>query len=155
MVGLVNNHTFDLLVLHSEKINQWLDMPWLTHNSLVKKLKNILEESPSYIKSDIDKINLAGAPGSQFFYVIDNEHLIILVRKTQTINQPFIKELKKKYKINFNLIEINRIVFLVSKISQSVKKRLNLSKVLLISLFHPEMYPTARFTLGISSVASF
>lgn len=155
MDGLAHKYTLNLLISHSEQIARLLDMPWLPHGVVTQEIMTLLEESVSFGDCGIREINLAGGPGSQFLYVLDPDSLIIFSANSQSLNQPFIFELINKYGAQFTTTELDIGFLLVARLSDSLGQRLLLPHILLISLFHPEMYPTFRLTLGISSIASF
>ncbi|MBL8080301.1 MAG: hypothetical protein JNM55_20190 [Anaerolineales bacterium] len=155
MDGLVKSNALELLKTFSDRISHILVTPCISYNLLLSEIIALLKSSPLYNECNIFELNLAGAPNTPFFYICDPEYLIILNPKPASAAQAFIFELINIHKAQFNYVETSSATFFIASLSDNLKKRLELPDVLLVNLFHPEMYPTARFTLGVSSIASY
>lgn len=155
MDGLVQSNTLELLRIYSDQISQILTPPCISYKVLLSEILTLLKGNPLYNKCNIFEFNLAGAPNTPFFYAADPEYLIVFNPKSVSVSQKFILELIKYQNAQFIQVETKEADIFITEMSEDIKNRLELPNVLLINLFHPEMYPTMRFTLGISSIASY
>ncbi|MTJ55874.1 hypothetical protein FJR38_26035 [Anabaena sp. UHCC 0253] len=151
-----------LEILKSEwkQISNILDFCGKSPDFFAKQIQEIICSRYSSKESDRININVAGSPDMPIVCVYDKEYLVICSKDNNLEFQPFVVELQNNFKVVFQVSVLDDSKnyfgkFLTIQMSKDLEKRLVLPSVLLVSLFHPEMYPTPRLTLGIAYIASF
>src|SRR5262249_3900409 len=96
-----------------------------------------------------------------------DQHILCLMNDRQFVicsprrggglrTHPFVRELVEERDVHFEAYVLAPDGdCLIAPLCERLKERLKLPSVVLVSLFHPEMYPTTRLTLGIAYIASY
>lgn len=140
---------------------QWLKVQskaWETPEVMASTIEEFLHTSLYWTKGLIQHVQVAGSPDRQILCFQSNNQLLLCCSQQDTslTVHPFIRELREEFVVHF---EEHRLhpggSCLITPLTEPLKARLQLPSVLLVSLFHADMYPTARLTLGISYLASY
>lgn len=146
-------------------LNIWPDLvpelnkSWETPETLISRISSRLSESwtsSKFLHSPLAlDITIIGAP-DQYILCLNDEEQVAFCSQGQLSSHPFISELRDDFSISFAEYVLDPTgICLITPLTLSLRKRLSLPSVLLVSLFHPEMYPTSRLTLGIAYLASY
>jgi hypothetical protein len=117
-----------------------------------------LQASTYWAEGILQQVEIAGSPDQHILCVTGNEQVIFCgaQRDRHVTAHPFIQELRDVLHVRFDEDALDPTgVCLIAPLSEQLQARLTVPSVLLVSLFHPEMYPTARLTLGIGYLASY
>jgi hypothetical protein len=135
-----------------------LERSWETPEAISREILALLQSSAYWTKEILQRVEVAGSPEQHILCLIGNDHAIFCSpqRETRLTTHPFVRELIEELDIHFDEHTLHPAgVCLVAPLSAPLKVRLALPSVLLVSLFHTDMYPAARLTLGISYIASY
>jgi len=148
-----------LLTIEWNQIRRLLNSPWLSFDKLMAQMEAIFRSSTVWEKVHTFHFNIAGSPDTLYLYAFDDKDFFLCSSDNNVFYQPFVREIIDKYSLTFECLEKKYLSFsgrlLKTNLTPHLIQRCKLPQVLLVNLFHPEMYPTARLTLGISYIASF
>lgn len=146
-------HKIDEIITKKwSEISEIFDLFWLPFDILTQKLETIFA---SHFSVQFYQINVTGTPDLLYCIVSTIDEVYIFSRHN-ILSHPFINELNNlnaDFKV-INLKEPNGFL-LFSFNNILITKRLQIPNLLLTSLFHSEVYPTARFNLSLALLASF
>ncbi|HLG62422.1 MAG TPA: cobalamin-dependent protein [Ktedonosporobacter sp.] len=135
-----------------------LKRAWETPEVMACAIEGLLHSSVYWTEGLIQQVQVAGASNQQVLCLQGSDLLLLchVQQGASSTSHPFIRELVEEFSVNFEEHKLDPDgVCLIALLSERLKARLKLPSVLLVSLFHPDMYPTARLTLGISYLASY
>lgn len=135
-----------------------LERPWETPEALSSSILALLQSSVYWIEEAILHIEIAGSPERYILCIEGSDHALFCGAQSEMDLKahPFIRELMEDFTLQFEEHILDPAGdCLITPLPERLKARLQLPSVLLVSLFHPEMYPAARLTLGISYLASY
>lgn len=135
-----------------------LERPWETPETISIQILALLHSSIYWTEEILQRVEVAGSPDQHILCIIGNDWVMCCssFREATPLAHPFVRELVEEFNVCFDAYPLDPAgVCLISPLSERVKVRLALPSVLLVSLFHSEMYPAARLTLGISYLASY
>lgn len=135
-----------------------LKRAWETPEVMARAIEGLLHSSVYWTEGLIQQVQVAGASNQQVLCLQGSDLLLLchVQQGASSTSQPFIHELVEEFSVNFEEHKLDPDgVCLIAPLSERLKARLKLPSVLLVSLFHSDMYPTARLTLGISYLASY
>ena len=149
-----------LALLHDvwPEITTVLERPWETPGALSSMILALLQSSTYWEDEKFQQIEVAGSPDQYILCLMNDKQFVICAprRNGGLLTHPFVRELVEERDIHF---EAHALVpdgdCLIAPLCERLKERLKLPSVVLVSLFHPEMYPATRLTLGIAYIASY
>ncbi|MBV9228170.1 MAG: cobalamin-dependent protein [Chloroflexi bacterium] len=102
------------------------------------------------------EVAVFGSPEQHILCIVDDNQVLLCSPQGHLLAHPFVIELVEEFGISFEEHILSTAGdCLTTPLTELLKARLTLPSVLLVSLFHPEMYPAVRLTLGISYLASY
>lgn len=131
---------------------------WKTPEEMASIIQQLMHASSYWAEGLLQDVQVAGSPDRHLLCLQSNEQLLLCYAQEDmaSTSHPFIRELIEEYSLCFEECQLEPCgVCLVVPLSDSLRARLKLPTVLLASLFHSDMYPTARLTLGIAYLASY
>jgi hypothetical protein len=135
-----------------------LEQPWQTPTAIASEILALVHSSTYWTEELFQHVEVIGSPDQHILCILcDDQVIFCSTRKDASLSQhPFMRELAAEFEICFDehALPLDGIC-LIAPLSTRLQARLALPSVLLTSLFHPEMYPAARLTLGISYLASY
>lgn len=135
-----------------------LERPWETSEAMSHEIQILLQSSAHWTEGILQRVEVAGSPDQHILCMIGVDQVIFCSsqRGTSLMAHPFLRELMEEHDVCFEEQILSPAgVCLIAPLSAHLEARLVLPSVLLVSLFHSEMYPAARLTLGISYLASY
>jgi len=153
-----SDHVLALLGDVWAEIAPVLERPWETPATLSRMILAILQSSLYWEEGEFRQIDVAGAPDQHILCLTTHKSLILcsLQKHGELFKHPFVRELAEEWKAHF---ETHALIpggnCLITPLSEDLSQRLKLPSVVLVSLFHSEMYPVTRLTLGIAYIASY
>ena len=133
-----------------------LERAWDTPETLSSALLTLLHSSAYWTEDILQQVEVAGSPHQQILCIITNNQVLFCSTQSDLMAHPLIRELVNELLIHFEEHSLSPMgTCLITTLSERLKARLKLPAVLLVSLFHPDMYPATRLTLGISYLASY
>lgn len=103
----------------------------------------------------ISKANIIGAPDRPIALVRSDDTVYLLGKTSALLTSPFIRELGLTDNKRVLLSASRDFELLQAPLRDALRRRLEVPVIVLVNLFHPDMYPTPRLTLGISYIASY
>lgn len=135
-----------------------LHTPWETPATIASRILACLHSAPDRPWGADLQADVAGAPDHHLL-CLRIENLVVVCNPDQEKSlgtHPFVRELREELQVSFEEHTLcSPGDCLIAPLTQRLKARLTLPAVLLVSLFHPDMYPATRLTLGIASLASY
>jgi radical SAM superfamily enzyme YgiQ (UPF0313 family) len=149
-----------LALLHDvwPEISTVLKRPWETPATLSPMILALLESSLYWQEEMFQQIEVAGSPDQHILCLMNDKEVVICSPQIGSglLTHPFVRELVEEYEVGFEAyILAPDGDCLVAPLCERLGERLKLPSVVLVSLFHPEMYPATRLTLGIAYIASY
>jgi hypothetical protein len=137
-----------------------LERSWETPAALCDGIHSRLVSAFSWTPAMLQccEFEVIGSPPQRLLSLRVDEHIALysVQRGKDFLAHPFVRELVENWKISFDPYALQPSgTCLITSLSVPLKARLNLPSVVLVSLFHPEMYPTSRLTLGTAYLASY
>lgn len=149
-----SNPVLELVLNLWPELSEVLSRPWEAPAAISHTILNLLQSSPFW-NAITPQVMVAGSPDQHILCLVTDDQLMIC-SPDDLIKHPFVDELVEELDVRFEEHSLNTAGdCLTTPLSESLRARLKLPSVLLVSLFHPEMYPAARLTLGISYLASY
>lgn len=130
-----------------------LQAPWEAPAAMARRIQALLGAQGAGLQ-----VEVAGAPDQQLLCLRSTDRLVVCNACPQKslAAHPFIQELREQGQVVWEEHTLcSPGDCLVAPLSARLKSRLTLPTVLLVSLFHPQMYPATRLTLGIAVLASY
>lgn len=140
------------------KVITVLEKVWETPEAMSHEIRTLLQSSAYWTEGILQRIEVAGSPDQYILCMIGADRVMLCSsqRSASLMTHPFVCELVEERDICFEQHILSPAgICLATPLSVHLQARLALPSVLLVSLFHPEMYPAARLTLGISYLASY
>ncbi len=143
----------EIITTKWSEIYEVLDLFWLPFDVLTQKLESIFA---SYFSVQFYQINVTGTPDLLYCIISTPDEIYIFSRHNNILSHPIINELNS-LNADFKVVKFKEPngLLLFSSNNIQITKRLQIPNLLLTSLFHSEVYPTARFNLSLASLASF
>ena len=136
------------------EISAVLRTPWLSPTDATARLHSSFQRDIVGLK-----LTVAGAPDLPFLIGDSGDALHIVSLDGHITEQPFVQELTDRYGARFTSEDFTDGetpgLLLKTRMNSAISRRLLVPSVALVSLFHPEMYPASRLTLGVSYLASY
>jgi hypothetical protein len=135
-----------------------LERPWETPEAMSTEIWALLRSSTYWMEEILQRVEVAGSPDQHILCMIGNDQVMLCSPRTGASLKahPFVRELVDERNVCFEEHALSPSgVCLITPLSAHLEARLALPSVLLVSLFHSDMYPTARLTLGIAYLASY
>jgi radical SAM superfamily enzyme YgiQ (UPF0313 family) len=135
-----------------------LERPWEAPTTAAHEIQALLQSSGDWTDAILQRVEVAGSPDHYILCIQCNDQLIFCsaCKDTSLKSHPFIRELVEKFDVQFYEYDLPADgICLTAPLTTPLQARLTLPSVLLTSLFHSDMYPAARLTLGISYLASY
>jgi radical SAM superfamily enzyme YgiQ (UPF0313 family) len=140
------------------EITTVLERPWETPAALSSMILALLQSSVYWEEEKFQQIEVAGSPDWHILCLMNDKQVVLCSppRDKDLLTHPFVRELVEEWNIHFEThILAPDSHCLIAARCERLSKRLKLPTVVLVSLFHPEMYPATRLTLGIAYIASY
>jgi hypothetical protein len=140
------------------EITTVLERPWETPAALSSMVLALLQSSVYWEEDNFQQVEVSGSPDKHILCLTNDKQVVICSsrRSGNLLAHPFVRELVEEWNVHF---EAHVLVpdgdCLIAPLCERLSKRLKLPSVVLVSLFHPEMYPATRLTLGIAYIASY
>src|SRR5437660_62506 len=134
-----------------------LARPWQSPQAMAAAIQLLMQSSPRWTQEVLQRIEVIGAPDQLVLCLMNDDQIFLCSpQKGSLITHPFVSELREDFHAHFeeHMLDTTSDCFTCAA-SERLKTRLTLPSVLLVNLFHPEMYPTCRLTLGIAYLASY
>lgn len=148
-------HLVTLLRTILSQVIAELAKPWEPPSVTAQLILELFRSSASPDETVLPRVMVTGAPDSQLLCLVDVDQVLFYTPYTGLETHPFIREIVHDCDAHFETHPIETGTCLTTILSPHLEARLALPSVLLVSLFHPEMYPASRLTLGISYLASY
>lgn len=129
-----------------------------TPEALSERILILFRTSLYWTEGILQHVQIAGGPDHAILCLQDPHRLLLCSMQNQEtlLTHPFLRELVEDFSLHFAHHSLNPSgTCLIAPLSERLKARLRLPSVLLVSLFHSDMYPAARLTLGIAYLASY
>ncbi|SRR6266487_901461 len=153
---IVSTHIVEAVLDVWPEVIAALNRPWETpmltsHNILV-----LLQSSPHWAAVMPLQVTVTGSPDRRILCLMDDDQVVLCSSHGGLTTHPFVRELVEELDVHFEAHSLVAVGDCLSaSLNERLRSRLRLPTVLLVSLFHPEMYPAARLTLGIAYLASY
>ncbi|HLH61453.1 MAG TPA: hypothetical protein VKV20_07170 [Ktedonobacteraceae bacterium] len=122
------------------EIRAALSAPWETPKAIAHAVFIRLRTSRLWEEIKFD-IAVAGAPDQHILCLKGDEQLILCSPGMILTSHPFVRELVDELEVDFEEHSLSMAGdCLIAPLTETLKTRLTLPSVLLVSLFHPEMY---------------
>jgi hypothetical protein len=135
-----------------------LEQPWETLTTMAREILALLQCSVYWTDELFQHVEVVGSPDQHILCILYKDQMIFCSSRRDAILtvHPFMRELVEEFDVCFDEHTLPSAgVCLTAPLSTRLQVRLALPSVLLTSLFHSDMYPAARLTLGISYLASY
>lgn len=135
-----------------------LERPWETPEVMSREILALLRSATCRAEEILQRVEVAGSPDQPVLCLVGSEQVLLCSPQNSAhlAAHPLVCELTQELNICFEEHVLSPSgVCLVAPLSTRLEARLELPSVLLVSLFHSDMYPAARLTLGISYLASY
>src|SRR5262249_44354081 len=149
-----------LALLHDvwTEISIVLERPWEVPEALASRVLALLQSSAFWEEDIFQRVDVAGSP-DQHILCLTNDKLVVICgprKGTSLLTHPFVRELVEEWDALFEAhVLVPDSDCLIAPLHERLSKRLKVPSVVLVSLFHPEIYPATRLTLGIAYIASY
>ena len=153
-----SDHVLALLRDVWTEITPVLKRPWEMPATLSPMILALLQSSMYWEEEKFQQVEVAGSPDQHILCLTNDKQLVICSpqRGGGLLTHPFVRELVEEWDIHFEAyVLVPDGDCLIAPLCEHLKERLKLPSVVLVSLFHPEMYPATRLTLGIAYIASY
>ncbi len=140
------------------EITTVLETPWKTPAALSGMILALLQSSAYGEEEIFQQVEVAGSPDQHILCLTNDKQFVICSpqRGGGLLTHPFVHELVEEWNVHFEThVLIPDGDCLIAPLCERLIERLKLPSVVLVSLFHPEMYPATRLTLGIAYIASY
>ena len=132
-----------------------LNRPWETPAAMSRAISTLLQSSTCWT-GVTPQVTVAGSPDQHILCLADDDQVVLCSPRGHLLGHPFVRELVEELDVRFEEHSLDTAGnCLTTPLSECLQGRLTVPSVLLVSLFHSEMYPAARLTLGISYLASY
>lgn len=135
-----------------------LERPWETPATIADEIQTLLSSSLAWTDETRPHVTIIGSPDHHILCILQNSHVLFCSsrREDSLTAHPFMRELMKDFELCFAEHPLPPDgICLSAPLTSRLQTRLTLPSVLLTSLFHSDMYPAARLTLGIAYLASY
>jgi hypothetical protein len=140
------------------EITTVLEKPWETPAALSSMISALLQSSAYWEEEKFQQVEVAGSPDQHILCLMNDKQVVICSpqRGGGLLTHPFVRELAEEWNVHFETyVLVPNGDCLIAPLCERLSERLKLPSVMLVSLFHPEMYPATRLTLGIGYIASY
>jgi radical SAM superfamily enzyme YgiQ (UPF0313 family) len=140
------------------EITTVLEKPWETPAALSSMISALLQSSAYWEEEKFQQVEVAGSPDQHILCLMNDKQVVICSpqRGGGLLTHPFVRELVEEWNVHFETyVLVPNGDCLIAPLCERLSERLKLPSVMLVSLFHPEMYPATRLTLGIAYIASY
>ena len=142
-----------MVSLFENKLPPILSQYWKRPSELLNDISN--ETDLKQLLFDYPNFNITGEPNCMFFYCYNEYSLLLYSLRKEILTNPFVHELEVLTNEKLLSLSLKEGFLLKFNLNTDCFNRLKIPKLFLINLFHAEMYPTPRLTLGISYIASY
>src|SRR5947209_9987558 len=152
---MASNHVLALVFAVWPEVTAVLNRLWETPAVMSRTISTLLQSSAHWAEVR-PEVTVAGSPDQHILCLAGDDQLVLCSPRGHLIAHPFVRELAEEFDVGFEEHTLETAGdCLTTPLPERLKTRLALPSVLLVSLFHPEMYPATRLTLGISYLASY
>lgn len=153
---MASTHILPVVLDCWEEVTEALSRSWETPQATARIVFSLLQSSPHWPEISEQQVTVAGAPDRRILCLTDDDQFVLCSPGRDLTTHPFVLELVEELGAHFEERPfVGGGQCLTAPLTERLRTRLKLPTVLLVSLFHPEMYPTVRLTLGIAYLAAY